>query len=218
MTEKIFSKIKRRYFEAFGDLEEEIKFLRKLSLIFLSFIFLLLIFLFIFAKKPPVVIRVSEVEGARPIESLKENNAPSEHEMIGFAKRFIRRYTGYNSYTISRDMAEAMNQMTYRFQKQAQKKLIDSGFLEKIAQAEIDTELEFKEARLERDSNEAAVLSLVGVRRVSKYGAGDFNQEVLFRADLVLKKVERRETIPEGLLVEEYREILLNELTERKRP
>lgn len=216
MTETPFSKIKRRYFEAFGDLEEEIRFLRKLGFFLSGTILLLLFFLFVLAKRPPVVIRVSEVEGAQAIQDLKENNAPTAHEMIGFAKRFTARYTGYNSYTVSRDVAEAFNQMTSRFQKESQKKLLDSGFLAKVAQAGIDTEIEFKEGKVERDSEDHAVVSLVGVRRISKYGTQDLSQEVLFRADLVLKKVPRQAQVPEGLLVEEYREILLNELTERK--
>lgn len=216
MTRTPFPQIKRRYFEAFGDLEEEIRFLRKLAFFFLGTIFVLFFFLFVLAKRPPVVIRVSEVAGAEAIRDLVRNNAPTAHEMIGFAKRFTSRYTGYNSYTMKRDMTEALNQMTSRFQKEAEKKLVDSGFLAKVAQAGIDTQIEFKEGRVERDSEEAVVVSLVGVRRITKYGAADFSQETLFRADLVLKKVRRTETVPEGLLVEQYTELLLNELTERK--
>lgn len=216
MSQTPFSKIKRRYFEAFGDLEEEIRFLRKLSFFLAGAILLAIFFLFSLAKRPPVVIRVSEVGGAEAIRDLRTHNAPTAHEMIGFAKRFTARYTGMNSYTVKRDMTEALNQMSTRFQKEAQKKLIDSGFLAKVTQAGIDTQVEFREGRLERDSDEASVVSLVGVRRVTKYGSQDQGQGALFRADLVLKKVPRSETVPEGLLVEEYRELLLNELTERK--
>ncbi len=216
MTETAFSKIKRHYFEAFGDLEEENRFLRKLAFFQGGIILFFLIFLFMLAKRTPFVVRVSEVAGAQTVQDLKQNNAPTAHEMIGFAKRFTARYTGYNSYTLKRDMAEALNQMTGRFQKEARRKIVDSGFLDKVIQAGIDTQVEFKEAKVERDSGEAAVLSLVGVRRVSKYGAADFNQQILFRADLVLKKVSRTESVPEGVLVDQYTEILLNDLTERK--
>ncbi len=216
MMESAYSKIKRRYFEAFGDIEEENRFLRKLTFSMAALILIFLFFVFGLSKRPPVVIRVTEVRGAEVIRDLKTNNLATSHEMIGFAKRFAARYTAYNSYTIKRDMAEAFNQMTGRFQKGARRKMIDSGFLDKVTQAGIDTKLEFKEAKMERDSEHAAVISLVGVRRVFKYGSEDFIQEVLFKADLVLKKVDRTESVPDGVLVDQYTEILLNDLTERK--
>lgn len=208
--------IKRRYFEVFGDLEEEIRFLRRTAFCLAGILLVLICFLFQMAKKPPIVIRVSEVQGAQAIRDLPGNNAPTPQEMIGFSKRFVLRYTGYNSYTVSRDMTEALNQMTSRFQKDTQKKMIDSGFLARIAQAGINTEIEFKESKVERDSEDAGLVSIIGVRRIAKYGLEGLNQDVLFRADLVLKKVSRSNDVPEGLLVEEYREMLLNELTERK--
>ena len=211
-----FSKMKREYFEAFGDLEEEIRFLRKLAFIFSSVIFVLLLSLFFAQKKPPVVIRVSDVKGSEVIQDLKQNNAPTPYEMINFAKRFTVRYTGFNSYTATRDITEAFNMMTDHFQKEAQKKMVDSGLLRKIEESGIDTKIEFKEEKLERDSPEAAVISLIGVREITKYGAANFSSRLLFRADLVLKKLSRSRTVPEGLLVEEYREILMNELSERK--
>ncbi len=211
-----FSKVKRRYFEAFGDLEEEIKFLRSFAFVLSGIVFVLLIILFLTAKKPPVVIRVSEVKGAEVLTNLKQNNAPSSYEMIAFAKRFTARYTGYNSYTATRDLSEAFNLMTDRFQKESQKKIVDSGLLQKIKESGIDTQIEFKDQKLERDSEDAAVVSLIGVREIRKYGLDSFNQQSLVRADIVLKKVNRTKDIPEGLLVAEYREILMNELSERK--
>ena len=211
-----FSKVKRRYFEAFGDLEEEIKFLRSFAFVLSGIVFVLLIILFLTAKKPPVVIRVSEVKGAEVLTNLKQNNAPSSYEMIAFAKRFTARYTGYNSYTATRDLSEAFNLMTDRFQKESQKKIVDSGLLQKIKESGIDTQIEFKDQKLERDSEDAAVVSLIGVREIRKYGLDSFNQQSLVRADIVLKKVNRTKDIPEGLLVAEYRDILMNELSERK--
>jgi len=211
-----FSNVKRKYFEAFGDLEEEISFLRRMSFIFVGVLFVLLIMLFLAAKKTPIVIRVSEVKGSEVIQDLRQNNLPTSYEMISFAKRFAARYTGYNSYTVTRDLSESFNMMSQRFQKEAQKKIVDSGLLLKIKESAIDTQIEFKEEKLERDSEDAAVVSLIGVRQIRKYGSEQFNQRSLFRADIVLKKATRSRNVPEGLLVDEYREILMNELSERK--
>jgi hypothetical protein len=208
--------MKRKYFEAFGDLEEEIRFLRKLLFSLAAALSLFSLILILLSKRAPLVIRVDQVKGAQVIEDLRLNNEPAPYEMIAFGKRFAARYTGYNSYTVARDLTEAMNQMSSSFQKEAKKKILDSGLISKIAEARIHTELEFKEERLERDSKEVALVSLVGVRRISRYGDERVHEEHLFRADLVLKKTPRSKDVPEGLLVDEYREIVLNDLTERK--
>jgi hypothetical protein len=218
MNESNLSKIKRRYFEVFGDLEMEISHLRKITLALIGTVFALLCFLVVVAKKPPVVIRVSEVKGAETIQDLRSNNAVTEYEILGFAKRFTARYTGYNSYTVSRDFTEALNQMTRTFQKEATKRILDTGLLSKVAEAGIDTLVEFKEARIEKETREYVAVWLVGVRRIRKYDVQAAAQETLFRSDLVLKNVPRSSSTPEGLLVEKYQEILLNDITERRSP
>ncbi len=213
--QNIFPEIKRHYFEVFGDLEKEIKFLRKLAFGLLFIVILELIFLFNASKKPPVVIRVDKVAGAEVIKDLKHNNEPTSFEIVSFAKRFTVRYTAYNSYTLSKDLAEAFNQMSSSLQKKAQKELIASGLIQKIKDAGIDTQIEFKEEHLERETEKEALVSLVGVREITRYGYPN-REQVLFRADFVLKKVPRSREVPEGLLVEEYRETVLNEVKERK--
>lgn len=209
----LFSRMKRRYFEVFGDLEKEISFLRGAN-IFLGLIILFMSFsLFFFGMRPPVVIRVSEVEGAKTVTDLNVSNQPSSHEILAFAKRFTADYTAFNSYTLARDLAAAFNLMTAKLQNESKKALIDSGFVEKLKAAGIDTQIEFKEAKIERDSHEACAVSLVGVRRVTKYVDVRFKEEVLFRSDLIIRKVRRTPDAPEGLLVEAYREMTLNDLS-----
>ncbi len=216
MNEPALTKMKRKYVEVFGDLEMELLHLRKLTLALIGTVMMLLCFLVAVAKKPPVVIRVSEVKGAETLTDLRSNNAVTEFEMIGFAKRFTLRYTGYNSFTVSRDFTEALNQMTRAFQKESTKRMIDTGLLSKVKEAGIDTSITFKEAKIERETDEYAGISLVGVRQIRKYDIQSAVQETLFRADLILKKVPRSSGTPEGVLVEKYQEILLNDITERK--
>ena len=208
-------KIKRRYFEAFGDLEKENNFLRKISIGLVCVFFISIILLFFAGKRMPVVIRVDEL-GSHAIKDLVGNNEPDAHEIVGFSKRFTVRFTGYNSYTIVKDLTESFNQMTSRFQKQAQRGVLESGLIQKVIDARIDTEIEFKEEHLERDSKENSVVSLLGVRKIRGYGDEGITGNTLFRADLVLRKVSRTRETPEGLLVEEYKETTLNELKERK--
>lgn len=211
----IFSGIKRRYFEAFGDLEKENEFLKKITLALIALSFLFAILLFLEGKKTPIVIRVDKL-GSHEIKDLKEEANPQGYEIVAFAKRFTLSYTGYNSYTVTRDLAESFNQMSSRFQKIAEKEILESGFIQKVVDSRIDTEIEFKEEHLERDTKEAAVVSLLGVRKIRGYGDSGLTQDVLFRADLVIRKVTRSNETPEGLLIEEYKETTLNELKRKE--
>jgi len=213
---EVITRVKRRYFEVFGDLEKEIAFLRRTNLFLIFVLMLVFIGVIILGMKPPVVIRVSEVEGAQMIRDLNTNNAPTSHEVLALAKRFTMRYTAFNSFTVTKDLAEAFNLMTARLQQESRKSLIDSGLIEKLKNAQIDTQTEFKEVKIERDSPEASAVSLIGVRRISKYDTPTFHEEILFRADIVLKKVSRSSSTPEGLLIEAYREMILNDLSRKE--
>ncbi len=209
-------KMGRRYYEVFGDLEAQNDFLKRVIFILLGFLCFALSGAFMFANRPPVVIRVSEVGKAEPIRDIAVNNAPSELEILYFAKSFTKRYAEYNAYTIARDMAEAMNQMTAKYQRTAQRQLVESGLLARVREAGLDASIEFKEEKLERDTPEYAVASLLGVRNLISYKNPDFHEASLFKAEIILKKYPRTKEIPTGLLVEEYREIILNKLEETK--
>ncbi len=49
----------------------------------------------------------------------------------------MKRYAEYNAYTVSRDMAEAWNLMSARFQTAAKRNLIESGILARIEEAKL---------------------------------------------------------------------------------
>lgn len=216
--EERLGKMKRRYYEVFGDLEMETEFLKLTSLVLFAFLFLALAGAFVLAKRPPVVIRVTEVGQAEAIRDIKINNAPTDPEIFYFAKAFVKRYAEYNAYTLSRDMAEAMNFMTSRYQKTAQKELIESGLLARVEEAGLHASIEFKEETIERQTPEYLRVSLIGVRTLMSYKNPDYRESSLFKAELILKKFPRTQEIPWSLLVEQYREILLNKLEEVKKP
>lgn len=205
-------KMRRRYYEVFGDLEAQSEFLKLASLILLGLLSFSFFGAFMLARRPPVVIRVLEVGKAEVIRDIATNNAPSEPEILYFAKSFAKRYAEYNAYTVARDMAAAMNMMTAKYQKAAQQQLVGSGLLARVKEAGLNAAIEFKEEKLERQTPEYALVSLIGVRKLTSYKNPDFQETSLFKAEIVLKKYPRSEDLPTGLLVEEYREIILNKL------
>jgi hypothetical protein len=209
-------KLKRRYFEVFGDLEAQAEFLKLSNLVLLGVLIAVLLGAFLLAHRPPVVIRVTEVGVAEPIRDFRINNAPSEPEILYFSKSFTRRYTEYNSYTLSRDVTEAFNQMTGRFQKLTNRDLVESGLLTRVREAGLHAAIEFKEEKIERETPEFIRVSLIGVRTIQSYKNPDYKESALFKAELTLKKCPRSMAVPFGLLVEDYHEMILNKLEERK--
>ena len=132
--------------------------------------------------------------------------------MVYFTTLFIRKFTEYNSYTISSDIAEAFSLMTVNYQKIAKKEVLDSKLVSKISQASLNTRVEIREIKLEREDKQHAVLSFLGLRTLQSYQNRDFKEESLFKGDIILKKVPRTMDRPHGLLVEEYREVLVKQL------
>jgi len=209
-------KMGRRYYEVFGDLEAQAEFLKLASLILLFLSFMALFGAFVLAKRPPLVIRVNEVGTAEPVKDLRLNNLPTEPEILFFTKMFVKRYSEYNAYTLARDMSEAMNLMTVRYQKVAKRDLVESGVLARVKEAGLNAQIEFKEEKIERDTDDFALVSLIGVKTLSSYKNPDYREASLFKSEIVLKKHPRSFSVPSGLLVEEYREIVLNKLEEPK--
>lgn len=205
---------KRKYFEVWGDLEAQNNTL-KLLLSFLCALLLVSMGLtYLATKKPPVVIRVQDIGKAEAIQKFSVNNNITEAEYFFFTKLFIRKFTEYNSYTVSSEITEAFSLMTSNYQKIAKKEVIDSNLISKISQASINTKIEIREIKLEREDDDYAVISFLGLRSITSYNDRDFIQDSLFKGDIILKKVSRSMNHPQGLLVDEYREILVKQLDE----
>ena len=209
-------KLKRRYFEVFGDLEAQAEFLKLSNLVLLLILLAVLAGAFLLARRPPLVIRVTEVGAAEPIRDFRINNAPSEPEILYFSKTFTRLYTEYNAYTLSRDISEAFNQMTGHFQKITNRDVVESGLLTRVKEAGLRAAIEFKEEKIERETPEFIRVSLMGVRTIQSYKNPDYKEASLFKAELALKRCQRSINVPFGLLVEDYHEMILNKLEERK--
>lgn len=208
--------VRRKYYEIFGDLAAEVEFLKAVTLILLGFIFLSLFGAFVIAKRPPVVIRVTEIGSAEAIKDFASNNQITDPEIFYFSKTFMRHYTEYNAYTISRDISDAFNLMTADFQKNANRSLVESGVLARVKESGIGAQIEFKEQKIEKNTPEYVVVSLIGVRTLTNYKNPTYRDASLVKSELVIKKRPRSAQVPAGLLVEDYREIILNKLEEKK--
>jgi len=203
---------KRSYFEVWGDLEAQNNTLKALLLSITGLLLVSLVVVYMVTVKPPVVIRVSDIGKSETVSNYNVNNAVTEPELFYFTKLFVQKFTEYNSYTISSDIAEAFNMMTANYQKIARKEVLDSNLVSKISQSSINTRMEVREIKLEREDSNYAVLSLLGLRTIQSYQNRNLKEESLFKGDVILKKVPRTMDCPQGLLVEEYREVLVKKI------
>ena len=204
--------LNRKYFEIWGSLEAQNNTLKLLLLGLLLILMMLICLSFLGMRKPPVVIRVNDIGKAEAVENFPVNNTVSKPELFYFAKLFIEKFTAYNSYTLSTDLSEAFSLMTKSYQKVAKKEIIDSNLVSQIAQASLHATVEMRDIKIEREDSKYAVLSFIGLRTIFSYVNHDFKEESLFKGDIILQKVSRSMSHPHGLLVEEYREVLVKEI------
>lgn len=203
---------KRKFFEVWGSMQAQNDTLKLTIFGLILTLIALLLLCMVGLRKPPAVIRVNDVGKAEAIVDFPVNDAVSKPELFYFTKLFIEKYTAYNSYTVSTDLSEAFSLMTRDYQNIAKKEVIDSKLVSKISQAAIHASIEVRDVKVEREDAKFAVLSFIGLRTILSYADRNFKEESLFKGDVILKKVSRSMANPHGLLVEEYREILVKEI------
>jgi hypothetical protein len=204
--------LKRKYYEVWGGLEAQNNTLKLalFGLILALVAFMLLSFMG--ARRPPVVIRVDDIGKAEAVTDYAVNNAVTKPELFYFTKLFIEKFTAYDSYTLSSDLSDAFSLMTRRYQETAKKDIIDSKLVSQISQASLRASVELRDMKIDREDSKHATISFICVRTIRSYSNKDFIKDSLFKGDIVVKKVSRSMSNPHGLLVEEYREVLVKEI------
>lgn len=208
--------MKRPYYEFFGDLQSDRERWKIISFFLIALLFLDVVQDFRAANQLPFVIHVNEVGKAEAIKDIRSNNQVADLEILDFARTFVNEFRGLNSYTLPENSSKAWNRMTTRFQKIANRDLIDSGFFARFDKTGLYARIEIKEEKIERQTDKFAFVSLIGVRTILNYNDPSYREASLFKADLVLKKVPRTKNAIWGLLVEDFRETILNKLEESK--
>lgn len=181
--------------------------LRWISGLLILVLFFMSIAILIVARKPPVVIRVDEIGNAVVIRDLETNNAPSDVEITAFAKNFLRAYLELNSLTVQKDLSRALNMMTKKYQAAHVRELRADNFLKKIIQANIQTQLEFKNVVI---TSQMPMRAYLDVRAITSTTPLEDSHATPTRHGLISKLtlvfVPRTEMTSNGLLVEDYRQ------------
>jgi len=215
----------RSYYEVFGDTVTLLNTFKVMA-VMLTLIIFFQAFLILKAQgKPPLVIPVDSLGRARAIENYEITDKRDEIQIQAFVKEFMEAYTAWDSKFVELNFAKALNYMHSEFQKHAQQELMQSdpndpdhgSLLEKLMAQKIYSKLEIQEIRVEKDSPQWVRVWVAGIRRVFSYLDSSYPPtETIFNAYITLAKVPRTKTEPYGLLVYDYREHLVKDITSRE--
>jgi len=214
----------RSYYEVFGD---TVVMLNTFKVVTLVLVAIILFQVYVNLKahdKPPVVIEVNEVGRARAIEDLRLRNEPDEIQMRAFTREFIEAYTAYDSKSVEHDFAKALNLMHSEYQARVRGELLEPdpktrepSLLSKLKDQNIYARIEIQDIKIEKNTPGWVKVWVAGIRRVHSYLARDFPpKETVFNAYVTLAKVPRTVREPYGLLVYDYQEHIVKDMTPKE--
>ncbi len=215
----------RSYYEVFGDTVTLLNTFKIVAIILTLIIFFQAFLVLKAQEKPPLVIPVDSLGRARAIENYETSDERDEIQIQAFVKEFMEAYTSWDSKFVELNFAKALNYMHSEFQKRAQQELMQTdandpehgSLLEKLRSQKIYSKLEIQEIRVEKDSPQWVKVWVAGIRRVYSYLDSSYPPaETIFNAYITLAKVPRTKTEPYGLLVYDYREHLVKDITSRE--
>jgi hypothetical protein len=197
---------KRTYFEVYGDYLDMYQSLRRISMGLLAVNVLLLLLLNHSLRKPPLIIRVSDVGEATPIKDLSESSRITKPEVLNFVKLFMKFFLERNHYTWKDNLVEAGLMMTADYRNRANKEIDFDKEIASLEANKLTSKLKFSDIEITRETPDALLVSLKGWRQITSYDDPAYLKETVFAAELGLKKVPRSEATPYGLLVDSYKQ------------
>jgi len=215
----------RSYYEVFGDTVTLLNTFKVVVTLLIVIIFFQAFLILKAQQKPPLVIPVDSLGQARAVENYETNDKRDEIQIQMFVKEFMEAYTAWDSKFVKYNFAKALNYMHSEFQKRAQQEMVQTdpsdpdrrSLLERLEAQNIYSKIEIQEIRVEKDSPAWVKIWVAGIRRVFSYLDSSYApRETIFNSYITLAKVPRTKTEPYGLLVYDYREHLVKDITSRE--
>lgn len=205
---EIETKAPQKYFEIFGETINQLNFFKTVTV----FLLMLCIFLTVIVRKSvnklPLVIRVDSLGYAETSKYDKSILTVSPAEISNFTQYFTQYFSAHNFYTYDEDFTKAFLMMTEDCQRKLNDYLTIKNVINNIKSNQEKTKLTITEIRTVKDSSEYVNLKVKGNREIRSYQNADFYREEIFESELSIKKVERTEKTPWGLLVDSWSESL----------
>ena len=215
----------RSYYEVFGDVVTLLNTFKVVAIILTLIIFFQAFLIMKAQEKQPIVVSVDKLGKSQVVENYQENDKRDEIQVQAFVKDFMEAYTAYDSKFVEHNFAKALNFMHSEFQKRAQQDLMKTdpndpdhvSLLDQLKAQSIYSKVEIQEIRIEKDSPGWVKVWVAGIRRIFSYLDSSYPPtETIFNSYITLAKVPRTKTEPYGLLVFDYREHLIKDITSKE--
>ncbi len=196
------------YYEAWGGLESANKALWTALWFAISAALLLLILLRLEMQKPPVVILLSRTGSPQVVMGYNSPPPVGADEIKNFLGLFERFFTELDCYAYQESLKTAFSMMTPQFKIKAQEILDQEGLIENIKAGEIRTTLTLTDISIVKETPEIIECDVKGWREIGSFKPDGQKSEIVFEDEIILKKVPRSSTAPDGVLVEDWKESL----------
>ncbi|GEM_PF-807378 len=208
----------RAYYEVFGDTVVMLRTFKVLVLLLAAIIFFQVYVNLTAQRKPPLVIAVDTSGHTEALEAKRLPGEPDGIQIESFIREFLVAFTAYDSKSVEYDFSKALNYMHSDFQKRSSHEMLDSAqgelpLLQQLKEQNFFSRVEVQEVRIEKNVPGWVHLWVSGVRRIYSYLDSAQKRETIFNAYVTLAKVPRTRREPYGLLVYDYREHLVKDLT-----
>lgn len=200
-----------RYYEVWGESLRIMAIYRTAAIALLGTVLVLAVLLARAMDRPPVVVRVDTVGRAEAVAETRRDDGISIPEIHNFATVFTEWYHGFDFYSYVESYRRAFRMMTPELQQRQQAHLNSSGELAAIAESHLKSTPVISRIEIVKDTREAVLVKVKGYRTVTSYLDDRYRREIVYEADLVLRKVKRTLKAPWGMLLDHYRETVFKE-------
>lgn len=194
----------RKYYEVWGEMANQLNLFKHLTLLFAAAVIFLSILLTKSINKMPLVIRVDALGNAESFKDVQSANPVTAAEVNNFTQYFLQYWIAGNFYTYEDDLTKAFKMMSEGYQRKASDYLSTHGTMDYIKTNQVKTKMTISEMLILKDTKDYVNLKVKGTNEVRSYQAADFYKEEIFECELSIKKVERSENTPWGLLVDAW--------------
>lgn len=198
----------RKYYEYFSDSLSSIQASRLREYTYWFVIIMLLVMLSRSLNKPPLVIRVDSLGNAQAFTNVPSLQNVTPAEIANFTQYFLQYFTAHNFYTYDDDFTRAFKMMTPAATQKLNDYLGVHEIVDTIKSNQFRTKLTITDITTIKDSAAYINLKVKGTREIRSYQNAAYYREEYFEDELSIKKVDRTEATPWGLLVDSWSEAL----------
>jgi|YNPBryBLVA2012_1023415.scaffolds.fasta_scaffold00127_24 hypothetical protein len=200
-----------RYYEVWGESLRVIAVYRTAAAALAGVAVVLAVLLARAMDRPPLVVRVDSLGRAEAVADVRRDDAVTAPEIHHFATVFTELYHGFDYYSYVETFRRAFRMMTPELQQRQQAHLTTAGILAEIAESRLKSTPVIARVEIVKDTREAVQVKVKGYRTVTSYLDERYRREIVYEAELVMRKVKRTFKAPWGLLLDHYRETVFKE-------